>query len=418
MIGRQYYLNHIGDIYGAWSKAKGRGVTIAVIDMAFKVDHPEFINKDGTSKVSPDSAIFKTTGYGSSAQTTYQVGPDKLTVTGESHGTFGAGVAAAAANGVGTVGIAPEANLLLLETDCKPKSIAKAFDYAREHGAKVITISIGSYYNYDGDLEDDGSDLGTVFDGPVKRCYDAGIAVCSAAGNGGLDGQPTEYTFPGCVDNVIGCGGLAANSSTEIWSGSSYNYSSEGVLVDVLAPADGMYGCSHYDTKRYDGGWNGTSFASPIVAGMAALYFELNPTKGADDFERDLYASCRTIQRSAVPTTAQLGHGRVDVGNLLKVSAPGATQVKLKANWSSANCYLWNSVTGAQASAWPGATMTKSGNLFTYTVPAGYDSLVFSSGSNQTVDIAVSSFGSGKTYDLSLATTELNPARYVGSYVS
>ena len=35
-IGRQYYLNHIGDIYSAWKSYTGKGVTIAVIDVGFK----------------------------------------------------------------------------------------------------------------------------------------------------------------------------------------------------------------------------------------------------------------------------------------------------------------------------------------------------------------------------------------------
>ena len=47
---------------------------------------------------------------------------------GESHGTFCAGVAAAAVNGKGVAGIAPDASLLLLKTDLKPKSIAKTFN--------------------------------------------------------------------------------------------------------------------------------------------------------------------------------------------------------------------------------------------------------------------------------------------------
>ena len=220
-IGRQYYLNSIGDIYSVWNQYRGDGVTIAVIDVGFNPDHEDFVHSDGSSKVLDTSASFTTTG----STTKTEVGKSYVVNMGESHGTFCAGVAAAGINGKGVVGIAPNADLMLLKTDLKPKSIAAAFKYAADNGAKVITISIGSYYDYGGDLVNDGSDLGTIFDGPVAYAREKGLAVISAAGNGGLDGQPTEFTFPGCVDGVIGVGGLAANTTDELWAGSSYNSS-------------------------------------------------------------------------------------------------------------------------------------------------------------------------------------------------
>lgn len=410
-IGRQYYLNHIGDIYNTWRSYCGKGQTIAVVDFGFNPNHEDFVFEDGSSKVSAKSASFTT----NASKTTVSVGVDQVVNMGESHGTFCAGVAAAGLNGKGVIGIAPEAELLLLKTDGKPKSIAKAFTYAADNGATVITISIGSYYDYGGDLVDDGSDLGTVFDAPVQYCYDKGVPVISAGGNGGLDGQPTEFTFPACVDHVIGVGGLAANSSSEIWTGSSYNSSQQWQSIDVLAPADMMYGCCHYDGKKYDGKWNGTSFASPIVAGMAALYFEANPNKGVADFEQALFGSCHKLTTSQIATASQLGYGRVDVGALLGVKASGSVTAKVSANWSSCNAYVWNSVSGAKAKAWPGTALSKSGEAFTVTIDASkYDSLIFNNGSAQTVDLCVSAFADGATLNLKGATTEVECL--VGSY--
>lgn len=398
--GRQYYLNHIGDIYSAWKSYTGKGITIAVIDAGFNPKHEDFYYKDGTSKVSNKSASFVTSGN----TTSVSVGIDAVTNMGESHGTFCAGVAAAAVNGKGVTGIAPNASLLLLKTDLKPKSIAKAFKYAADNGAKVVTISIGSYYNYGGDLIDDGSDLVTVFNEPVKYCYGKNIPVISAGGNGGLDNQPTEYTFPGCVDNVIGVGGLAANSSTEIWTGSSYNSSSQYQSIDVFAPADMMYGCCHYDGKNYDGGWNGTSFASPIVAGLAALYFEKNPNNTAKQFETDLYASCHKLTQSKIATSDQLGYGRVDAGKLLNISNKDKVTAKLNATWSSCYAYVWNSVSGSELTTWPGTKINKSNNVFSFQVDLNkYDSIIFTSSNNgpQTVDLLASSFIFENTYSIS-----------------
>ena len=283
-LGDQFYLNSIGDVFQVWETYRGDGQTIAVVDVGFNPYHPEFYYSDGTSKVSPLSASFVTTG----TSTTKQVGVEKVVNMGESHGTFCAGVAAAAINGQGTVGIAPNASLLLLKTDAKPRSINAEFKYAADCGAKAISVSIGSYYDYTGDLNNDGSDLSTCFDEAVAYCKEKGSVVISAAGNGGLDGHRTEYTYPGAAKGVIGVAGLAANEEAKIWSGSSINphitVDLDERFVDCYAPADQMYGPCHYDNKQYDGGWNGTSFAAPQVAGMAALYFEKNPAASVDNF--------------------------------------------------------------------------------------------------------------------------------------
>ena len=409
-IGRQYYLNHIGDIYSTWKEYRGDGQTIAVIDEGFKYNHEDFFYADGTSKVSDKSASFTTNSNG---KTTTSVGKEKVDAGEASHGTFCAGVAAAAINGKGVVGIAPNASLLLLKTDLKPKSICAAFKYAADNGASVITISIGSYYNYEGDLKDDGSDLSTVFDEPVKYCIDKGIPVISAGGNGGQS-APNEYTFPGASKNVIGCGGLAANSSGEIWDGSSYNSSAQYQFIDVFAPSDMMFGCSNYlkngTEVKYDGGWNGTSFASPQVAGFAALYKQKYPNSSAKDFENALYASCHKITTSEIAPASKLGYGRVDIGKLMGTASKETVTVKVKASWTNCYVYAWNLEKEKEIAAWPGKKLTKSNNVFSIEINAGsFDSLLFTSdsnGSKKSPDIMTSSFLYGNTYNLDSSTSE------------
>lgn len=390
-LGNQFYLNHIGDIYQAWEHYRGDGITIAVIDVGFKPDHPDFVYADGKSKISSLSASFSQNG----GQTVTRVGADKVVDLGNSHGTFCAGVAAAAINSKGVVGVAPNAELMLLKTDAKPKSINAAFRYAADNGARVVTISIGSYYNYGGDLQNDGSDLSSCFDEAVAYCRNKGTVVVSAAGNGGEDGQPTEYTFPGATPGVIGVGGLAANKQDVAWTGSSYNSSSQYRFIDVMAPAEGMYGCCHYDNKLYDGGWKGTSFASPQVAGMAALYFQKYPTATVDNFESALYQSCHPMSGD------HYGAGRVDVGKLLGLNGSGTFKITVKTPWNSCNAYAWNLETEKENQGWPGIAMTKESGGFTCTLDASvYEHVIFNNGNNQTIDLALSSFRFGKAYDL------------------
>lgn len=396
-ISRQYYLNHIGDIYSTWSKGyTGKGVKVAVIDVGFNPYHEDL---RVLSKVDPLSASFTTTGD----TTTTEVGIDKVVNMAESHGTFCAGIVGASFDENGVIGIAYNSQLLLLKTDAKPKSIAKAFKYAADNGAKVITISIGSYYNYDGDLVNDGSDLSTVFNEPVQYCIDKGTVVISAGGNGGKT-SPNEYTWPGATPNVIGVGALEKNSSGEIWDGSSYNSSKEYQFIDVFAPGSGMFGCCHYDDKKYDGGWNGTSFASPIVAGIAALYFEKYPTASVAKFTEDLFNTCTPITDSKIATEDQLGYGAVNVSKLLNIQPLGSFQLKVRSNWDEVYAYIWDTRRQVEAAPWPGVKLTKGeNNYFTYTVdPSLYDNLLFTKSSNgpQTVDLLVSSFKDNNTYDI------------------
>ena len=283
---------------------------------------------------------------------------------------------------------------------------------------KVVTISIGSYYSYEGDLVDDGSDLGTIFDEPVAYCYNKNIPVISAGGNGG-GYMPTEFTFPGCVDHVIGVGGLAANSSTNVWEGSSYNSSPQYQFIDVFAPSDMMYGCCHYDNKIYDGGWNGTSFASPIVAGLAALYFEKNPNKSAAQFETDLYNSCHVLAAQNGVAANQLGHGRVDASKLLGLTSNGSVTAKFKSSWPDCYAYVWNSVSGSQLNSWPGTKLSKNNGEFAVNIDISkYDSVIFTKTSSgpKTPDLLVNSFINGDVYDLTSPISEQGMDFQVGVY--
>ena len=413
-INKQYYLNHIGDIYNTWNYYRGKGITIAVIDLGFKPDHEDFTFEDGTSKVSDLSASFTTSGN----TTTTKVGKDKVVNLGESHGSFCAGVAAAGLNGKGVVGIAPEANLLLLKTDAKPKSIEKAFRYAADNGAKVITISLGSYYNYGGDLVNDGSDLSTVFNDAVLYCRNKGTVVISAGGNGGMEGKATEYTYPGATPNVIGVGGIAANKTGEVWSGSSYNYSKSSQFCDVFAPAEGMFGVCHYSNKLYDGGWQGTSFASPIVAGMAALYFEKNPNNSVAQFETDLYASSHLMYYNSSST--RYGNGYVDVGKLLDTNTNKNITIKVEYSGSTLYCYCWNLLKEKEKASWPGTKLTKTNGYYQITLnPNEYDSLIFNTGGDsfKTIDMSTSSFINGNIYKLTNAYTDATCGAKVGQFI-
>ena len=379
LIGNQKYLDYIGGIDDVWEHYRGDGVTIAVIDTDFDVTHSEFFYEDGRSKILESSASF----VSSAGKVTKTVGRDKMTYGGQSHGTFCAAMAAASVTGQGTVGVAPNADLLLLKTDARPLSICEAFRYAAEEGAKVITISIGSYADGIGDLDRQGADLTTVFEEAVGYAYQKGCVICSAGGNGGEDGRPTEYTYPGATTHVIGCGGLADESRNALWSGSSYNSSPAYQFIDVCAPAHNLYNACSYtnqgQTYLYDGGWNGTSFASPQVAGAAALYFQKNPNATNADFERDLYASC-----DKVDPVANTGYGALNVARLLGLEQKQKTIYFQDASWwradgARSSLFAWNQAGTLGNADFPGVVMDKvSTGLWRATVDGSkFDFLLF-----------------------------------------
>lgn len=385
LFANQGYLNKLPGLFDAWNEYRGDGQTIAVIDSGFDASHPEFVDEDGRCKVLETSAAFSNAG----GRVSRVVGRDVLSPDdGDSHGTFCATVAAGSVTGSGTVGIAPNADLLLLKTDKKPQSIKAAFEYASSLGVKILTISIGSYSDWMGDLVNDGSvqDLTAEFDATMKRCHDAGMVICSAAGNGGqISGRRYEYTYPGASEYVIGAGGLSSANINAAWDGSSLNSSKKYQFCDVFAPAENIYsGCSYWDNGRqvlYGGGWMGTSFASPMIAGAAALYFQKNPSASNRDFETALF-------RSAIPfgNQEQTGYGRLNVEGLLSYEK-GDSEIQIafsSSSWWEADnaktaCFAWNYAQTAINGDYPGQLLSGSGTDKTLVIDSAvYDCLIFS----------------------------------------
>jgi subtilase-type serine protease len=122
-----------GGVTGAWSRGiTGRGVTIGVLDQGFDLSHPDFKNAVTASR------NFVTGGA----------------VTWGQHGTQMAGIAAGRLNGTGTVGVAPDAMLLLgqvgnggTSTYFSTAAVYRGLDWMSSQGAAVINMSFGMNYD-------------------------------------------------------------------------------------------------------------------------------------------------------------------------------------------------------------------------------------------------------------------------------
>jgi len=195
----------------------------------------------------------------------------------ESHGTHVAGIILATRNnGVGMNGVATNARLMSVRAvpdgDERDKDVALAIRYAVDNGAKVINMSFGKNYSPNKEW---------VFDA-FKYAEKHDVLLVHAAGNDSkdIDVKPNwpndsadkvvEY-----VDNVLTVGAMSLNHDENLPA----NFSNYGKTnVDVFAPGVQIY--STVPKNEY-AKYNGTSMASPEVAGVAALVRSYYPQLSA-----------------------------------------------------------------------------------------------------------------------------------------
>ncbi|PVG80954.1 hypothetical protein DDE18_20550 [Nocardioides gansuensis] len=250
------------------SVATGAGVTVAVIDTGIDVDHNEFAGRivNPVSWVCPKGVKAPCQGM-------------SYVDDGHGHGTHVAGTVAAAADGSGITGVAPQANIMPLRVGDDDGSISgdttAAMRYAVAEGADVITMSIG-YVAGTGPILDNPVLPVDEFSAAVQEASDAGILVTLSAGNDGVPwcGQGSEF-----YNDTALC--VAAYGPTE----DPAVYTDWGYEIDIAAPGGGILTCDgaiwatvplSLETDSCTGidGYgvmSGTSMAAPHVAGVGAL---------------------------------------------------------------------------------------------------------------------------------------------------
>jgi hypothetical protein len=173
------------------------------------------------------------------------------------HGTAVAGVVAAATNnGIGVAGVSWN-NLImpLVVIDSTGSgtysNVASAIQYAADHGARVINISLA------------GASASSTLQNAVNYAWAKGSVIFAAAAN---NSTSTPY-YPAACTNVV------AVSATEP-AGTLATFSDYGSYIDLAAPGDNILTTLNGGGYGY---WYGTSFSSPIVAATAALALSVQP---------------------------------------------------------------------------------------------------------------------------------------------
>lgn len=267
----------------AWDVSMGDGVTVAVLDTGIAFEAVELFGNTyarapdlaDTTFVSPYDAVAG--------------GPDPVDENG--HGTHVTGtIAQNTDNGLGVAGVAPHVQIMPVKVcqfiGCPGFAIADGINWAVDHGADIINMSLGGFTI--SDVERDA----------LQYAEDSGVLVVAAAGNGGSDKKGDGYLdYPAAVDTVFSVGAIRFDKKKSAYS----NYGlGDHVGLDIVAPggdlsvdqnddgfADGVLqntfgfscGAAPYGTfTTFDYCYyQGTSMATPHVSGTAALLLSKHP---------------------------------------------------------------------------------------------------------------------------------------------
>jgi hypothetical protein len=263
-------------------EAPGPGKPVTVVDSGIDITHPEFASRANTILMNRQT-----------------VGEEE-----EDHGTEVSSVVAAPNNGVGIVGVYPDA--ILRVWDASPfgvlnegAAIQGIAEAARE-GPGVINLSFG------------GEDPDPLLQDAVTFAFRSGSLVVAAGGNEGLQGSPKGY--PAAYPHVLTVG--ATNQSGRVTSFSTIaptiDLAAPGVEIPVAEPLT-LEPSGYLDEP-------GTSFSSPLVAGAAAWVWTVRP-------DLDNTQLFELMRRSAVDIGPRgfdhgSGYGLLNIPNALAFPTP------------------------------------------------------------------------------------------------
>lgn len=262
----------------AWSVTKGRGVKIAVIDTGVNFNHPDL-----SSNIQVDHAQ-RMTGYNFWARTDNPFDD-------HGHGTHVAGLAASA-----VMGLAPEATIIPIKAmnamgGGDLAALVAAVRFAGRSGVHVINASFGGEEESFRLLQD-----------AIQAANAAGALFVAAAGNGDARGVGFDIDVQPVYPAALSLPGHLTVAATRLDGGLS-SYSNFGVRsVHVAAPGgdpspdQGPLVSAHYlPAKRMYVGEMGTSMATPVTAGIAALVKAQNPGWAPAQLKEHLIQSGRDL---------------------------------------------------------------------------------------------------------------------------
>jgi serine protease len=345
----QWYLKSVYADSGWGIEKNDSTVVIGFVDTGVQIDHPDLaanlwinpgedgpdghggdkrtngIDDDGNGKIDDWRGWdFGGADYNAPVEDNLPV----PTANNNAHGTHVAGIACAVTdNHTGIAGTSFNAKFLPVKATSdndtrsggQPYIIAgyQGIVYAAEMGADVISLSWGGsgYSQAEQDIIDYVTSLGSL--------------VVAAAGN---TGSSAELQYPASYDNVVSV------AATQINADLKATYSSYNERVDVCTPggqgpgSTGIYSTYYPGTYAYA---TGTSMATPIAAGVAALIRAHFPSYTPGQAGEQLRVTCDDIYTANATYKYKLGKGRVNAYRALTESWPSVRMVSYAASDSA-----------------------------------------------------------------------------------
>jgi subtilisin family serine protease len=281
---QQQYGLRVAGFPQAWDVTQGSSkIIVAVVDTGVDANHPDL-----------KGALVPGWNF---------VAGNADTTDNHGHGTAVAGVIAARSNNrTGVAGVCWRCLVMPIKAlDASGSGddthIAAGIVWAVDHGAQVINLSLG------------GPGVSTPLTDAMSYASSKGVIVVAAAGNAGV----TTQFFPAADPHAVS---VAATTTDD----QRFSWSNFGSWVRVAAP-----GCNLAPVRGGGyGSFCGTSSATPLVSGLAALELSAQPTATAKEAED-------ALARAARPLPAFVQYGRIDAGRTLALLRPaGPSQVVFK----------------------------------------------------------------------------------------
>lgn len=260
----QIYPQNVKDlnIPKIWSKTKGRGVTVLVLDTGCPYNH---------SDLNANIDLSKCRSF---------ISGEDIFDTFVGHGTHVSGTIGATDNSEGIVGIAPEVTIVTAKVldrngRSRDNSILKGLEYALQINADVVNMSLG------------GTGPMPEVHEVVKKLTARNVPVICSAGNNGEN----KVLYPAQYDECIAVGSYSDSMLKD-----RSIFSSWGETLDIMAPGEKILSTFLNGTYSV---MSGTSMAAPVVSGVVALlisfYKKQNKILTVDQIKTILYNNALDI---------------------------------------------------------------------------------------------------------------------------
>jgi subtilisin family serine protease len=266
------------------SDATGRGIGVAVLDTGFDLKHPDFAGRN----VVTESFV-----------------PHEKVQDGHGHGTHCIGTSCGPRDPqqLPGYGVAPEAEIFagkVLNNQGRgsDQNILAGIEWALRNSCRVVSMSLGGRVQ-------PGDPPSQVFESVGRRALDQGTLIVAAAGNDSDrdSGFIAPVSHPANCESIVAVAAL--NSSLEVASFSNGASGTAGGEINIAGPGVDVH--SSWPMPRRYRTISGTSMATPHVAGVAALFAQLNPDASA----RDLLDLVTRAARSLPLDASDVGAGLV-----------------------------------------------------------------------------------------------------------